>query len=167
MRLFTRASGLIAIAALQACTVSTPVRVAVPQASELPQAVSLELGQQASPELSAFAASFTRELAKGGIDVRSGSPFRLTLALSAQPALSGLTSDPGKDPRAIEWQAAPRRKGMFENCRAERLRAVAVGSRGLDARPPVVAEAQLDTCKARATELDRLATALAGAITRR
>lgn len=167
MRIKTIAVSLIALSTLQACSVSTPVRVAVPQQSSLPEAVALNLGEQASPALSAFGASFTRELGKGGISVRADAPYRLNLALSAQASQSGLTADQGKDPKAMAWQAAPRRKGFLESCPAERLRAVAVGSRGLDARPPLVAEAELDTCKDRAAELDRLAAALAGAIIRR
>lgn len=167
MRFLTKASCLIAVTALQACAVSTPVRIAVPQQDALPDRVSLDIGAQVSPDLLAFAASFTRELGKGGVAVQSGAPYRLTLALSALPAQSGLTSDQGKDPKAVAWQAPPRRKGLFENCRAERLRALAIGSRGLDARPPLVAEAELDSCKDRAAELDRLAIALAGAVMRR
>ncbi|MCW1403258.1 hypothetical protein OKA06_13335 [Novosphingobium sp. MW5] len=133
----------------------------------MPDAVSLDLGEKAGPTLTAFASSFGRELEKGGVTVQAGAPFRLTLALSVLPSQSGLTSDQGKDPKAINWQAAPRHKGLFENCRAERLRAVVVGSRGLDARPPLVAKAELDSCKDRSAEVERLAAALASAITRR
>lgn len=167
MRILSKAFVLVAFLALQACAVSTPVRVAVPQQSSLPEAVALDIGRQAGPAMNDFAASLGRELAKSGVSIRADAPYRLTLALSAQPSRSGLTADPGKDPKTIAWQAKPRRKGMFENCQAERLRVVAVGSRGLDARPPLVAEAELDSCKDKPAELDRLAAALAAAITRR
>lgn len=167
MQFFQKAFLLISVAALQACAVSTPVRLAVPHTSALPDAVSLDLGPQPNLALTAFADRFTRHLGEGGVTVRGDAPYRLTLTLSAQPALSGVTSDGGSNPKAIDWQSRPRRKGLFENCRADRLRAVAVGSLGLDASPPLVAEAELDSCKDRTAELDRLAAALAGAITRR
>lgn len=167
MRFLPKTIWLIPIAALQACAVATPVRIATPQQGALPDAVSLDMGDQVSPALAAFAARFTRELEKGGVSVTDKAPYRLTLALSAQPSQAGLTSDGGSDPKAVSWAAEPRRKALFENCQPERLRAVAVGSAGLNASPPLVAKAELDSCKDRAAELDRLAVALAGAITRR
>lgn len=167
MQFFPKVFLLISVAALQACAVSTPVRLAVPQKSALPVAVSLDLGAQPGPALTAFADTFTRHLGEGGVTVRGDAPYRLTLTLSVRPALAGVTSDSGNDAKAIAWQSRPRRKGLFENCPADQLRAVAVGSLGLNASPPLVAEAELDSCKDRAAELDRLAAALAGAITRR
>ncbi|WP_310531628.1 hypothetical protein [Novosphingobium sp.] len=167
MQFFPKAFLLISVVAVQACAVSTPVRLSVPRQSALPDAVSLDLGPQPGPALTAFANRFTRQLNEGGVTVRSDAPYRLTLTLSAQPSLAGVTSDGGSDPKAIDWQSRPRRKGLFENCAADRLRAVAVGSIGLNANPPLVAEAELDSCKDRTAELDRLAVALAGAITRR
>lgn len=168
MRFLSKAIWLIPLTALQACAVSTPVRVATPRQGTLPQAVSLDLGDQASPALTAFAARFTRELEKGGVGVRDQAPYRLTLALSAQPSHAGVTSDGSSDSKKVVWAAQPRRsKALFENCRPERLRAIAVGSQGLNASPPLVAEAELDSCKDRAAELDRLAAALAQAIIRR
>ncbi|MFM6932403.1 MAG: hypothetical protein ACKOUT_09190 [Novosphingobium sp.] len=167
MRFFTKALWLIPVAGLHACAVSTPVRVAVPHSAALPETVSLDIGPQASPALAAFAADFTRELAKGGTRVSEGAPFHLTLALSAQPSQSGVTSDSGSNPKAVSWQSLPRRKSMFDNCQPERLRAVVVGNQGLSASPPLVAEAELDSCKDSAAEFGRLAAALASAITRR
>lgn len=167
MRIFHKAFLLISVAALQGCAVSTPVRIAVPRQSALPDAVMLDLGPQPGPGLTAFADRFTRQLGEGGVQVRGDAPYRLTLTLSAQPSLAGLTSDGARDPKAVDWQSRPRRKALFENCAADRLRAVAVGSIGLDASPPLVAKAELDSCKDRTAELDRLAVALADAITRR
>ncbi len=167
MRIFHKTFLLISVAALQACAVSTPVRLTVPHKSALPDAVSLDLGPQPAPALIAFADQFSRQLGEGGVKVRSDAPYRLTLTLSSQPSLAGVTSNGGSDPKSIDWQSRPRRKALFENCAADRLRAVAVGSLGLDASPPLVAEAELDSCKDRTAELDRLAAALAGAIIRR
>lgn len=168
MRLLPKAFLLITVAALQACAVSTPVRLAAPQKSALPDAVALDVGAQPGPEMTAFADRFARHLGDGGVKVRGDAPYRLTLALSAQQSRAGVTSDGGSDPKAIGWQSRPRRKaGLFENCSPERLRAVAIGSIGLDASPPLVAEAELDSCMGRAGEIDRLAAALAGELTRR
>lgn len=167
MRFFIKAIWLIPIAGLQACAVSTPVRIAMPQSSALPETVALDIGEQASSSLTSFASRFARELEKSGTRVSDKAPFRLTLALSAQPSHGGMTSDKGSDPKAVTWQAHPRRKTLFENCQPERLRAVVVGSAGLNASPPLIAEAELDSCKDRSAELDRLAAALANAITRR
>lgn len=167
MRAFVRVVCLASAFALQACSVSTPVRLAVPREGALPSAVALDLGKQASPALNAFAARFARALDEGGVTVSPDASYRLTLALSAQPAGAGVTSQTGSDPKSIAWQSAPRRKGEFENCTAERLRAVVTGSPSLNASPSLIAEAELDTCKDRAVELDRLALALAGRITRR
>lgn len=167
MRLLLKAGFLIPFAALQACAVSTPVRVAVPSQAALPEVVTIDLGAQPGAALVGFAKRFTRHLGEGGVTVRGDAPYRLTLALSVQPSAAGVTSDGGSEAKSIAWQSRPRRKRLFENCPADRLRVVAVGSMGLNASPPLVAEAELDSCKNRAAELDRLAAALAGAITRR
>ncbi|WP_144039821.1 hypothetical protein [Novosphingobium sp. TH158] len=153
--------------ALGACSVSTPVRVTQPLAASLPQVVTVDPGKNPPAAMSAFATAFSRELESRGTRVAAGQGFQLTLALSAQDSSAGLTQDAQGDAKSVAWRSAPRRGSLFDGCRPQRLRATVIGSQGLNAEPALHAEAELDTCKDRTAELNRLAIALAEAVTRR
>ncbi len=152
---------------LPACSVTTPVRLAAPQREALPSELAVDPGKDPASDLAHFTKSFESRLAASGINIRADAEYRLTITLAAQRSVSGVTSDPGKNAKLIEWRSKPRKRSIFDGCDPQRLRAVVIGSKGLTAYTSLHAEAELDTCKSRQMELDRLAAALAEAIINR
>lgn len=151
---------------LSACSVSGPVRLSGAGVNALPAEVSLETGTagQSDPLVIQFSARLADRLAASGVRNRAGAPYRLMVSLSEADATTGITQDKGGEPRAVNWQSAPRKHHWYEGCRARRLRAVAVG---LDSAGTVSrVQAELDQCAADAPAVDQLADELARRLTR-
>lgn len=168
MKHHARLSAAVALTlALNACSVSSPVRVTTPQLESMPHEVAIDPGKEPSTQAAHFAARFERRLTALGRRVHAEAPYRLSLALASHDSSIGIAAEPGKDAKSIAWQSEPRKRSLFDGCKPQRLRAVAVGSLGTTALTSLHAEAELDTCKENGAELDRLADALAEAISRR
>jgi hypothetical protein len=141
-----------------------------PSPANLPRQLAVEAGlpdgETAAPVTAGFVQTLSDRLASRGITNQPGNPYRLTVALSLAPANLGITQDDGSDPRKIAWRAEPRRKGSFDNCRPQRLRAVLSFEDGKLGGNRQLADGEYSACRIGDAEAKALAKALADALTR-
>ena len=147
---------------LAACSVATPPAVnAVSGVAEPLAALRLETPAPADPASARFTAALATALDRRGIAISADSPTVLSVALSQRPAAMGVTARPGET-----WLSAPRRKGPFDACRAQRIAVRLVARHEARPEPDFTASGGFDYCKLAPAELDALAERFAAEIAR-
>jgi hypothetical protein len=163
------AASLALSLALCACSVAVPPNVRSIGAG-LPQKIFLISGQPEGNKSSELQAEFNRQLAtaleRRGVAVQDGSTFGLTVAVALAPAGIGITQSTGAAGHSVTWSEAPRKKGLFDSCRPQRLRVV-VSSGSVAGTPQKLAEGEVSACRITQVQSAALATKLAEDLTRR
>ncbi len=154
---------------LGACDVASPPNVRS-TTSGLPQKVHLTSDQPEGSKPSAMQADFSQQLAaaleKRGVAVENGSDFGLTVAVALASADVGITQSAGAGGQAVVWSEAPRKHGMFDKCRPQRLRVV-VSNSATAGFPQKLAEGEVSACRITQVQSAALAAKLAEDLTRR
>lgn len=159
---------LVAAAALAGCAISKDVRLET-QGAVLPvnSAISIDTAPSGDPVAERFATALAAALIERGHSVTNAAPVTAVFGFTQRDrAIGAADGSPPAGPPASGagsaplWISQPQRRGLFQSCKGERLRATLALYSRADNVPIYRASGEIDGCAFTEADLDRLARAL-------
>ncbi|MCB2083963.1 MAG: hypothetical protein KDD90_07930 [Sphingomonadaceae bacterium] len=152
-----------AVLSLGACAVTSPIDVtsAGPGVASI-DAIRLQSAASEEAQRAAFEAALHRALANSSIRLDKDAPYLGDFAIALRDARTGLAEpqDTTGESGQVDWASDPRKRRLFDGCKAKRIRATLVILSRESGAIVYRGEGEADACGFTEKDYDRLAARL-------